>query len=56
MTNYKEKKELEDIATQLTGIAPINDYEYQACYYSRPSKGRCIQERKKLFKSSKRII
>ena len=52
----KQRDELEELATKLTGIAPIKDYEYQRCEYSRPQPGVARQRRTKLFKSVKRIL
>ena len=54
----KKQKELDEIATKLTGIQPINDYEYQRMEYEKRNskQGGSIQKRKEFFKSSKRVI
>ena len=52
----KNQKELDDLASLLTGIDPIVDYEYQRLIYSHKTKGKSKQERKELFKATKRII
>ncbi len=52
----KYQKDLEEMATKITGIDPITDYEYQKLTYSKPSKGKVKQHRKALFKSSRRVI
>lgn len=56
--NYKNKNILEEIATKLTGIEPIKDYEYQRMTYEkrRENHGKGIQKRKEFFKRSKGII
>lgn len=50
------RDKLEELATKLTGIEPIKDYEYQKLVYSKSIKGKSKQHRKELFKSSKRVI
>ncbi len=54
--NRKEKQKLEEMATQLTGIEPIKDYEYQRLSYSKTIKGKSKQDRNELFKAKKRVI
>jgi len=54
--NRKEKDKLDEMATQLTGIEPIKDYEYQRLTYLKRIKGKSYQERKEVFKAKKRII
>ncbi len=54
--NQKDKESLEALATQLTGIEPITNYEYQRLTYSKTKKGIAKKDRKELFKASKRII
>lgn len=56
MKSHKERKIFEQIATDITGISPIIDYEYQALSYSKTKKGINKQHRKNLFKSDKRVI
>jgi len=57
---YQKMKELEEIATQLTGIKPIYDKEYQAVTYVKGKisydSNLIIQNRSKVFKSSKRHL
>ncbi len=54
----KKQKELEEMATKLTGIHPVNDYEYQRMEYEKrgSNPGAGIKKRKELFKAIKRII
>lgn len=56
MTKIKERKSLEDLATKLTGIEPITDYEYVALSYLKTKKGVTKQKKNNYFKSSKRVI
>ncbi len=56
MTTLKERKKLEQLATIITGIPPITDYEYVALSYSKPRKGLIKQNKTNYFKSNKRII
>jgi hypothetical protein len=53
---WNSVKELEDKATQITGIDPIVDYEYQRMSYSKGMKGQVKQHRHELFKARKRVI
>ncbi len=56
MIMNKKLKHLEEIATKITGIPLIDDYEYQKITYSKSLKGPSKQHRGKLFKDKKRII
>jgi hypothetical protein len=50
------KEELEKKATELTGIEPIKDYEYQYLSYEKIKHKRYIQKRGKFFKDVRRVI
>ena len=53
-------KELQDLATQLTGIKPVYDKEYQRLNYEyethKINGNHVAQKRSKIFKSSKRHL
>lgn len=55
-----ERKKLDEIATELTGIKPIEDKEYQHISYERiPIKDgvrKIVQKRTKIFKTSRKRI
>lgn len=50
------KELLDEIATELTGIKNIEDFEYQYLSYSKKHKGKTIQKRNNFFKASKRFL
>jgi hypothetical protein len=56
MNSYENRKRLEQMATIISGIEPITDYEYCILSYLKISKGKTIQCRKKLFRTNKKII
>lgn len=58
MKKYELIKHLEEEATKLTGIKPIDDYEYQSLSYEKrtASHGKGLQKRNNLFKSNRRVI
>jgi hypothetical protein len=57
---FDDRKKLEEIATDLIGIKPIKDREYQKLLYetitTEKSKHRHVQIRKNFFKSTRRRL
>lgn len=51
----KKKKEFERIATELTGIKPIHDKEYQRIIYKKDNK-KGSSNRGKIYKSKRRYL
>lgn len=51
---YEDRVKLEDMATQLTGISVVKDYEYIYCDYVKTKKGCKKTTFKRPFKSNYR--
>lgn len=56
MTKQDKIDELNNLATQLTGLPEIKDSEYAKCYYDRKKNRQITSGHSKLFKLDRKIL